>query len=95
MGSGVLRKLDDLGAERLADMDAAGIDMQILSHTYPSVETLDAAAAIPLARDANDVLAEAVAPTASAVSPRYRPLTPTRLQLSSNGPSPRSISGVH
>ncbi|HET8999569.1 MAG TPA: amidohydrolase family protein [bacterium] len=60
-GSEVLRKLDDLGAERLADMDAAGIDMQILSHTYPSVETLDAAAAIPLARDANDALAEVVA----------------------------------
>ena len=42
-------------------MDAAGIDVQVISHTYPSVELLEPAAAIPLAREANDLLAEAVA----------------------------------
>ena len=37
-GSAVLNKLGDLGAGRLADMDVAGIDVQVISHTYPSVE---------------------------------------------------------
>jgi predicted TIM-barrel fold metal-dependent hydrolase len=60
-GSPVLQKLDDLGTGRLADMDAAGIDVQVLSHTQPGVEDLDAKAAIPLARGANDALAEAIA----------------------------------
>jgi predicted TIM-barrel fold metal-dependent hydrolase len=41
-------------------MDAAGIDMQVLSLTAPGVEQLDAAEAIALAREANDYLADAV-----------------------------------
>ncbi len=41
-------------------MDAAGIDMQVLSLTSPGVEQLDAADAIALARDSNDYLAAAV-----------------------------------
>jgi predicted TIM-barrel fold metal-dependent hydrolase len=53
--------LEDLGERRLAAMDAAGIDLQVISHTTPGVQHLDAEAAIPLARDANDVLARAVA----------------------------------
>lgn len=28
-------KLEEVGSGRLADMDAAGIDMQVLSHTVP------------------------------------------------------------
>lgn len=55
------RKLADLGAERLADMDAAGITVQVLSLVAPGTQTLDAAAAAPLARLANDRLAEAIA----------------------------------
>ena len=96
-GSEVLRKLDDLGAERLADMDAAGIDMQVLSHTYPSVETLDVADAVPLARDANDALAEAVDrhPGRFCGFATLPTPTPTRPQWSSNGPSARSVSRVH
>jgi predicted TIM-barrel fold metal-dependent hydrolase len=61
LGSGVLDKLGDLGADRLAAMDAAGIDMQVLSHSVPSVESLSADQAVPLAREANDLLAEAIA----------------------------------
>jgi predicted TIM-barrel fold metal-dependent hydrolase len=41
-------------------MDAAGIDVQVLSLTAPGVEQLDATEAVALARDANDHLAEAV-----------------------------------
>jgi uncharacterized protein len=53
--------LEDLGERRLAAMDAAGIDLQVISHTTPGVQHLDADTAVPLARDANDALARAVA----------------------------------
>jgi uncharacterized protein len=52
--------LADLGERRLAAMDANGIDLQVISHTTPGVQHLDAATAVPLAREANDVLAAAV-----------------------------------
>ena len=52
--------LSDLGEKRIAEMDAAGIDMQVLSLTDPSVQQLDAPGAVALAREANDYLAEAV-----------------------------------
>ena len=54
------RLCDSIGAKRLAEMDAAGIDMQVLSLTSPGVEQLEAAEAIPLAVEANDYLADAV-----------------------------------
>ena len=41
-------------------MDAAGIDMQVLSLTSPGTEQLDATEAMALAREANNHLAEAV-----------------------------------
>ncbi len=53
-------QLADLGAKRLAEMDAAGIDMQVLSLSYPGTEQLQAAEAIAVARESNDFLADAV-----------------------------------
>jgi 2,3-dihydroxybenzoate decarboxylase len=56
----VSERLQDLGARRLADMEAAGIDMQILSLTSPGVQVLKTDVAVAMARSANDQLAEAV-----------------------------------
>ena len=50
----------DLGANRLAAMDAAGIDMQILALTAPGVQVLDPDTGTAIAADSNDQLAETV-----------------------------------
>lgn len=52
--------LADLGAARIAAMDRAGIDVQVLSLTAPGVEQSDPPEAVALAREANDQVAEAV-----------------------------------
>jgi predicted TIM-barrel fold metal-dependent hydrolase len=56
----IIEPLCDIGDKRIAAMDAAGIDMQVLSLTSPGTEQLDVADAIALARDTNDALAAAV-----------------------------------
>jgi predicted TIM-barrel fold metal-dependent hydrolase len=52
--------LTDLGPNRLAMMDEAGIDVQILSHS-PGIEQVEANEQLPLARDTNDYLRDCVA----------------------------------
>jgi predicted TIM-barrel fold metal-dependent hydrolase len=52
----IVERLDDVGALRLREMDEAGIDIQVLSHANPSLQKLDAATAVPLARRVNDRL---------------------------------------
>jgi 2,3-dihydroxybenzoate decarboxylase len=48
--------------QRLAAMDAAGVDLSLLSHTVPGVQgIIEPALAAAAARDINDVLAEVVA----------------------------------
>jgi predicted TIM-barrel fold metal-dependent hydrolase len=56
----LIEELSDLGDKRITAMDTAGIDVQVLSLTDPSVQQLDATDAVELAREANDYLAEAV-----------------------------------
>jgi predicted TIM-barrel fold metal-dependent hydrolase len=50
----------DLGDNRIADMDAAGIDVQVLSLSAPGVQQLDATEAVEFSREINDILADAV-----------------------------------
>jgi uncharacterized protein len=50
----------DLGEGRIAAMDDAGIDLQILSYATPSAERLEPSLAGELTRQANDTLAAAV-----------------------------------
>ncbi|NMH99033.1 amidohydrolase family protein [Pseudonocardia acidicola] len=56
----LVRQLSDLDGGRIAAMDAAGIDVQVLSLVSPGVEQLAAPDAVALARESNDVLADAV-----------------------------------
>ncbi|EUA30960.1 putative amidohydrolase/decarboxylase domain protein [Mycobacterium xenopi 3993] len=57
-------RLSDVGAGRIRLMDAAGIDMQVLTHVQPGVQILsdaDAELAVAVSREVNDWLAEAIA----------------------------------
>lgn len=53
-------RLHDLDDVRLKEMDAAGVDVQVLSHGAPSLQKLDPDTAVPLAREVNDRLKETV-----------------------------------
>jgi 2,3-dihydroxybenzoate decarboxylase len=57
----VAARLVNLGERRIADMDATGIAMQILSLTSPGVQIFDSETAVAIARSANDELAAAIA----------------------------------
>jgi len=57
----IIERLQNLGPERIADMDASGIDIQVLMLTSPGVQVFDAATANALAVSSNDELAAAVA----------------------------------
>jgi hypothetical protein len=56
----LLAQLCELGDKRIEEMDAAQIDMQILSITSPGAEQLDAAETTVFARETNDHLAQAL-----------------------------------
>jgi uncharacterized protein len=55
-GAKIIEQLNDVGDKRVAEMDAAGIDVQVLSLNAPGTEQLEAAEQIALARASNDFL---------------------------------------
>jgi len=55
-GTRIIEQLTEVGDRRVAEMDAAGIDVQVLSLNAPGTEQLEAADQVTLARDANDFL---------------------------------------
>jgi 5-carboxyvanillate decarboxylase len=75
-----LAPLLDIEGERLRDMDANGVAMQLLSLTSPGVQLFDADTATELAQVANDRLAEVIArhPTRFAGLAAFAPHSPKR-----------------
>jgi predicted TIM-barrel fold metal-dependent hydrolase len=51
-------RLVDVGPNRIRRMDAAGIDLQVLSHIAPGVQTLEPSTAVSLSKEVNDWLGE-------------------------------------
>jgi 2,3-dihydroxybenzoate decarboxylase len=54
--SDVEKRLLDLGAGRIGEMDEASVDLQVLSHGAPGTQKLDAENAVRMARQTNDRL---------------------------------------
>ena len=81
-------KIGNLGEERLHEMDEAGIDMQVLSLSFPGVEMFGADGTA-VARSVNDELAEAIKrfPDRLAGFAAIAPRRPKRRPRSWKGPS--------
>jgi len=54
----MVARMEDFGGERIEEMDAAGIDIQILSIAPPGVHNLPKDVAVDAAKLANDYLAK-------------------------------------
>ncbi len=60
LGHDIVEENLDLGKKRLAHMDAAGVDMQVLSFGSPGPQAFGAGIAVPMARDANERLFQTI-----------------------------------
>lgn len=60
LGHDIVEQYGDLDVKRLASMDEAGIDMAVLSFGSPGPQAFGPDIAVPMARDANDRLHEAI-----------------------------------
>jgi predicted TIM-barrel fold metal-dependent hydrolase len=60
MGHDIIAQNLDLGESRIRHMDEAGVDMQVLSFGSPGPQAFAADVAVPMAKDANDRMHEAV-----------------------------------
>jgi len=78
--AGIIDRLCDIEGDRLAQMDASGIDMHVLSLTSPGVQMLDPDLAAQLATQTNDTLAEICKrrPTRFAALGSFAPQEPER-----------------
>lgn len=61
LGWSIDEALADVGSMRIAEMDRAGIDMQLVSLTVPGAQAFAGDQGIEVARDANDIAAKLVA----------------------------------
>lgn len=55
-GGKLRERLEEVGAQRLKEMDEAGVDVQVLSHGAPATQKLDAKSAVSVSRGVNDRL---------------------------------------
>jgi predicted TIM-barrel fold metal-dependent hydrolase len=60
MPSALVQKLEDVGAERLTELDELGIDIQVLSHCPPGLQSIADDSAADAAKMLNDNLAAIV-----------------------------------
>ncbi|HEY5898207.1 MAG TPA: amidohydrolase family protein [Burkholderiales bacterium] len=60
MGHDIMEQNLDIDAKRIGHMDACGVDLQVLSFGSPGCQAFGAEIAIPMARDANDRMHDAV-----------------------------------
>ena len=64
-GERIYEQLQEIGQQRIAEMDAAGIDMQVLSLNAPGIEQAEAAEQFAISVESNDFVAETVAKNAT------------------------------
>ena len=60
MGHDIIEENLDIDARRIANMDANGVDLQVLSFGSPGPQAFAADVAIPMAKDANERMYQAV-----------------------------------